>query len=165
MTLALDPARAFLAAKRIAVVGVSRDQKDFSRAVFRELLRRGHDVVPVNPALAEVEGRRAWAAVSEIEPPVDAALILTPPSATEAVVRDAIRAGVRHVWLHRGAGAGSGTPEALALCEAYGIEAVHDLCPFMAFSDAGVVHRVHGFFRRRLGRPLHAARHAERPER
>jgi predicted CoA-binding protein len=157
MALSLDRARAFLAAKRIAVVGVSRNEKDFSRIVFHELLRRGHDVAPVNPALTEVEGRRAWAAVSQIEPPVEAVLILTPRSATEAVVRDAIRAGVRKVWLHRGAGVGSGTPEALALCEANGIEAVHDLCPFMAFPDAGLPHSVHGFFRRRFGRPLQAA--------
>jgi predicted CoA-binding protein len=160
MTLALDRARAFLAAKRIAVVGVSRNEKDFSRLVFRELLRRGHDVVPVNPALTEVEGRRAWAAVSRIEPPVDAALILTPPSATQDVVWDAIRAGVRKVWLHRGTGAGSGTPEALALCEANGVEAVHDLCPFMALPDAGLPHRVHGFIRRRFGHPRHATQHA-----
>ena len=160
MALPLDRARAFLAAKRIAVVGVSRNEKDFSRAVFRELLRRGHDVVPVNPALTEVEGRRAWAAVSQIAPPVEAVLVLTPPSATVAVVRDAIRASVRKVWLHRGAGAGSGTPEALAVCEADGVEAVHDLCPFMAFPDAGLLHRAHGFFRRRFGHPMHAALHA-----
>ena len=157
MTLPVDRARAFLAAKRIAVVGVSRNEKDFSRYVLRELLSRGYDVVPVNPALTEVEGRRAWEAISVIQPPVEAALILTPPSATAAVVRDAIRAGVRKVWLHRGAGAGSGTPEALALCEENGVEAVHDLCPFMAFPDAGLPHRAHGFFRRHFGRSLHAA--------
>ena len=42
----------FLSCRRIAVVGVSRDPKDFSRAVLRELLKRGYDVVPVSPALA-----------------------------------------------------------------------------------------------------------------
>ena len=49
----IEEARAFLGARRIAVVGVSRNEKDFSRYVLRELARRGHDVVPVNPALAE----------------------------------------------------------------------------------------------------------------
>lgn len=160
MAITLDRARAFLATKRIAVVGVSRDEKDFSRVVFRELLRRGHDLVPVHPALAEVEGRRVWPTLSQIEPPVEAALVLTPPAATEAVVRDAIRAGVRKVWLHRGAGRGAGTPEALALCEANGIEVVHDLCPFMALPGAGLPHDVHGFFRRRFGRPMRATPHA-----
>ena len=54
----------FLSCRRIAVVGVSRDPKDFSRAVFRAFVERGYDAVPVNAAGGEVEGRRpraAWA--------------------------------------------------------------------------------------------------------
>ena len=35
----LEQARAFLDARRIAVVGVSRNEKDFSRMVLRELAR------------------------------------------------------------------------------------------------------------------------------
>jgi predicted CoA-binding protein len=144
----LEAARAFLAARRIAVVGVSRDEKDFSRAVFRELARRGLDVVPVNPALSEAEGRRAFARVGDVSPPADAALLLTPPARTEAVLRECAAAGIRRVWLHRGAGGGAATPEALAFCAAAGLEAVHGLCPFMALPGAAFPHRVHHFFRR-----------------
>jgi len=36
----------FLALKRIAMVGVSRDPKDFSRHLFREMYSRGYDMVP-----------------------------------------------------------------------------------------------------------------------
>ena len=36
----------FLSCRRIAVVGVSRDPKDFSRAVFRAFVERGYDAVP-----------------------------------------------------------------------------------------------------------------------
>jgi hypothetical protein len=39
----------FLAGKRIALVGVSSRTEDFSRALFRELVARGYDVVPVHP--------------------------------------------------------------------------------------------------------------------
>ena len=155
MPLPLDRARAFLGVRRIAVVGVSRNEKDFSRALFRELLRRGYDAVPVNPNLTEAEGRRAHGRVSGIVPPVEAALLLTSPAETEAVVRDALAAGVRKVWLHRGTGPGSASPAALGLCEASGVEVVRDLCPFMVMPGAGLPHRLHGFFRRRFG---HAAR-------
>jgi predicted CoA-binding protein len=148
----LEEARAFLVARRIAVVGVSRNEKDFSRMVLRELARRGLDVVPVNPALAEAEGRRCFARVQDVAPPADAALLLTPPARTEAVLRDCLAAGVRRVWLHQGAGPGAATPAALSLCAAAGIEAVHGLCPFMALPDAGFPHRVHHFFRRALAR-------------
>jgi uncharacterized protein len=157
MPLPLDRARVFLASKRIAVVGVSRNEKDFSRFVLRELLSRGYDAVPVSPVLDEAEGRRGWASLQKIDPPVEGALILTHPSIAESVVRDALGAGIRKVWFHRGASVGSATPAALALCEANGIEAVHDLCPFMALPDAGVPHRVHGFFWRCFGHATQAA--------
>jgi predicted CoA-binding protein len=145
----VDAAREFLEQKRIAVVGVSRHPRDFSRAVFRALAERGYDVVPVNPAATEIEGRRAFARVADVAPPVGAALLLTAPARTEAAVRDCMAAGVRRVWMHRGGGPGAATPEALALCAANGLDVVHDLCPFMMLPDAGLGHRLHGYFRRR----------------
>ena len=47
----------FLAQKRIAVVGVSRNPRDFTRTMFNEFIRRGYDAVPVNPNAAEIDGR------------------------------------------------------------------------------------------------------------
>jgi predicted CoA-binding protein len=143
----LGSARAFLALPRFALVGVERAEGGFSRMVFRELLRRGLDVVPVNPALQAAEGRRAFARVQDIEPSVQGALLMTPASRTADVVRDCLAAGVRHLWLHQGAGAGSASPEALALCQASGLTPVTGLCPFMAFPDAGWFHRLHRLFR------------------
>jgi predicted CoA-binding protein len=148
-TSTLERAREFLAHRRIAVVGLSRDPRDFSRGVFRELARRGYDVVPVNPALAQAEGRPCRAGVKEIDPPPDAALLFTPPAEAERVVRECLEAGVRRVWMHRGAGRGAASPAAIELCRAAGVEPVTDLCPFMALPDAGLGHRIHAWFRRR----------------
>jgi predicted CoA-binding protein len=150
----LDEARAFLASKRVAVVGVSRNPNDFSRMVFGELARRGLDVVPVNPALAEaeVDGRRAFARVGDVAPAADAALLLVPAARAEEAVKDCLAAGVRRIWFHRGAGAGSASTDALARCREAGVAPVQGLCPFMALPDAGFPHRVHGFFRRALAR-------------
>ena len=39
----------FLAQTRIAVIGVSHDPREISRALFKELRTRGYDTVPVNP--------------------------------------------------------------------------------------------------------------------
>lgn len=146
----MELAKAFLAERRIALVGVSRDHKDFSRMVLRELLQRGYDVVPVSPALAgaEVEGRRAVASLAGLVPPVAGALFLTPPRATAAAVRDALAAGVTRIWLHRGGGPGASSPEALAACRAAGVLPVTGLCPFMALPDAGWFHGLHRRFRR-----------------
>lgn len=152
MPSSMDEARAFLAAKRIAVVGLSRNEKDFSRMVLRELVRREHDVVPVHPEMKEAEGRRCYARIQDVSPPPEVALLMTAPAVTERVVRDCAEAGVRRVWMHRGAGgAGAASEAAIAFCRENGIRVVRDLCPFMAFEGAGLPHRIHGFFRRRLG--------------
>lgn len=149
MAEVLDRARAFLEHRRIAVVGVSRDPRGFARAIFKELLRRGYDAIPVNPGLAQAEGRTCHATVKAISPPPEVAILFTPPAEAEKVVRECLEAGVRRVWMHRGAGKGAASPGALALCRAQGIEVVTDLCPFMALPEVGWGHRVHAFFRHR----------------
>jgi predicted CoA-binding protein len=149
----LEEARRFLGAKRIALVGLSRDPKDFSRGVLRALEARGYDVVGVNPEPPAGADVRWFARVQDVSPPADAALLLTRPGQTERVLRDCVAAGIRRVWLHRGAGPGAESPKALAFCEEHGIEAVHGLCPFMALPGAGLGHRVHAFFRLRKARP------------
>jgi len=142
----------FLSCRRIAVVGVSRDPKDFSRAVFRAFVERGYDAVPVNAAGGEVDGRRAARWVGEMQPPPEAALLLTPPAATGQVVRECADAGVKRVWMHRGAGQGAVSPQAVALCRERGIEVVDGECPFMFLPDTGWFHGVHRFFKRLGGR-------------
>jgi predicted CoA-binding protein len=142
----------FLSCRRIAVVGVSRDPKDFSRAVLRAFVERGYDVVPVNAAGGEVDGHRSARWVGEVQPPPEAALLLTPPAATGQVVRECADAGVKRVWMHRGAGQGAVSPEAVALCRERGIEVVDGECPFMFLPDTGWFHGVHRFFKRLGGR-------------
>ena len=142
----------FLACRRVAVVGVSRDAGDFSRAVFRALVERGYDAVPVNPAGGEAEGRRSVARVGDVQPPPEAALLLTPARASAQVVRECADAGVRRVWLHRGGGEGAVSAEALALGRERGLEVVDGECPLMFLSHSGFVHGVHRFFRRLAGR-------------
>jgi uncharacterized protein len=132
----LDAARAFLSLRRIAVAGASRDARDFSRAILRELVRRGYDVVPVNPGASEIEGLPCHARVGDVTPPPEGVLVLTPAARTDAVVADALDAGVRHIWLHRGGGAGAATASARAACEARGVRPVTDLCPLMALPGA-----------------------------
>ena len=146
-------AEAFLACPRLAVVGVSRDRRSFSRAVVDELSRRGYEVVPVNPlGGAPVDGRPCVRRVQDISPPVEAALLLTPPAVTEQVVRDCREAGVRRVWMHRGLGPGAASPAAVDYCAANGIDVVNDACPFMYLPRAAFVHRAHRWCRERLGR-------------
>jgi predicted CoA-binding protein len=146
----IDRARRFLELRRFAVVGLSRAPNDFSRAVVRELWKRGFDAVPVHPAaeeIGEIEGHACYPRLAAIEPAVEGALLFTPPAITTEVVREAIAAGVRMVWMHRGAGRGAASPEALAACAEAGVVAIDGLCPFMVLPEAAWPHRLHGYFR------------------
>jgi len=141
----------FLAVKRVAVIGVSRNPKDFSRSLFREFRRRGYDAIPVNPGTADMEGVRCYANVQDIEPRVDRALLVTPAGMSERVVRECDAAGVCRVWLYRATGAGAVSPGALKLCQDRGMPVVAGECPFMFFPGAQWPHRLHGCFRKVFG--------------
>ena len=150
--IALAEIQDFLAQKRIAVVGASRNPKDFNAALFREFATRGYDVVPVNPNAKEIEGRPCFDSVQDVKPPVDAALILTPPNTTDTVVKDCAEAGVKRVWMFRAAGKGAVSPSAVEFCRREGIRVVPGHCPLMFLSKTGFPHRLHGFILKVIGR-------------
>ena len=148
----------FLAHNRMAMAGISRDPANLSVKLFQELTRRGYDVAPVNPNLGEVEGRRCFSRVQDIEPPVEAVLLMTSPEVTETVVRDCAEAGVRTVWMYRAGGKGSVSQKALEFCQERGIRVIPGECPFMFLPGSAGVHRFHGFVRKITGRyPRRAA--------
>jgi len=146
----LNTIQDFLAQKRIAFVGVSRDPRDFSSSLFSEFVKRGYDVVPVNPNASEVMGKRAFQRVQDIQPRVDAALLMTTSAVSEAVVAGCVEAGIRHVWLYRATGDGAVSEKALELCHQHGIKVVPGECPFMFFPHNGF-HGIHGFIRKITG--------------
>lgn len=146
----------FLAQKRIAMIGISRDPKDFSASLFQELERRGYDIVPVNPKVSEVMGRPCFARVQEVQPPVDGALLMTKPDVTDAVISDCAAAGIRRVWMYRAGGTGAVSEKALAFCREHSIQVVPGQCPFMFLPGTGGVHKFHGWFRKIFGKyPKH----------
>jgi hypothetical protein len=153
---ALETIEDFLAQKRIAMIGVSRNPKDFSAALFEELRKRGYDMVPVNPKVPEVMGQPCYTRVQDIQPPVDAALLMTKPEITEEVVADCAAAGIRRVWMYRAGGKGAVSLKAVAFCQEHGIQVIPGQCPFMFLTGAAGVHKFHGFFRKITGRyPRH----------
>ena len=141
----------FLAQRRFAMIGVSRGPGDFSRALLREFLKRGYEVIPVHPQCSEMEGRPCAASIAAVSPPVASVLLMTPPSVTEVLVRDCAAAGVKRIWMYRAAGAGAVSERAVAFCSSAGIEVVPGECPMMFLPGASWFHRLHGFARRIRG--------------
>ncbi len=49
--------------KRVAVIGASSDARKFGNRAVRTFLRRGYEVLPVNPNETTIEGLPAWRSV------------------------------------------------------------------------------------------------------
>lgn len=138
----------FLRQRRIAVVGVSRNPREFSRRLWRDLQSYGFNAVPVNPHIAELDGARVFATVRDITPPVDAALVITAAAQADSVVRDCLDAGVTRIWLHLGLGREPLSAGVRELCHSRGIAPIDGFCPYMFLPQAGWFHHLHGFFAR-----------------
>src|SRR6202043_739727 len=91
----------FLAQRRIAMVGISRDPRDFSRKLFREMRNRGYDIVPVNLFAEELEGEDCFQCLQVVQPKVDGVLLMAPPWETERVVHECAELGIPRVWMYR----------------------------------------------------------------
>jgi len=147
----MSTVRDFLAQKRIAVVGVSQDPKDFSRGLLRTLRERGYDAVAVNPKLQSADGAPCFANLAAVAPPVDGVLVMTSPAVTDQVVQECAALHIPRVWLYRAGGQGAVSPQAVEFCEDHGIAVVPGECPYMFFSGEHWFHRLHGFIKRIAG--------------
>ena len=138
----------FLAQKSLAVAGVSRQGKKFGNIAYRALRARGYRLFPVHPTAQEIEGDRCFASLAALPEGVGGVLVVLPPAQTEAVVRDAARAGIRRVWMQQGAA----SPAAIRACEENGMQVVHGHCILMFASPVRSYHQVHRWIWRLLGK-------------
>jgi len=141
----------FLAAKRIAVVGTSRNPKEYSRSLFQELLRHGYDAIPVNPYVEELDGKKCFKSIKDILPAPERALLLLPEDKTEQAVIDCADAGIQHVWLHRHVAGGVSDTRAIFRAEERGLSLVTGFCMFMFLPRSPFIHKLHGGVMKLIG--------------
>jgi predicted CoA-binding protein len=139
-----EAASEFLATRRVAVTGVSRDEKSGhgSNTVYRRLRDRGYEVFAVNPNADEVEGDPSYNNLRSIPGGVDAVVIGTRPERAEHTMRECADLGITHVWMHRGPGTGSVSPAATEYGRRHGITVIDGGCPCMFGPTADLGHRV-----------------------
>ena len=138
-----EAASAFLANKRVAVTGVSRTPKTHgSNSVYRRLRERGYEVFAVNPNADEVEGDQAYPDLKSIPGGVQAVVIGTRPETAEKTMHECAALGVKHVWMHWGAGASSVSEAATDYGRQHGIAVIDGGCPLMFPPTADFGHKV-----------------------
>jgi len=124
----------FLAQKRVAVAGVSRDNSHHpaGNLVYRRLKATGHDVFAINPNMDSFEGDRCYPNVQSIPGGIDGVVIITRPELTDRIVRDCSEAGVRRIWMHESLAKGSSVSEkAVEYCHQHDISVIAGACPMM----------------------------------
>ncbi|MFL6126983.1 CoA-binding protein [Actinophytocola sp.] len=122
----------FLATKRIAITGVSRDPAGHGGNVVHQRLReRGYEVFAVNPNADEIAGEKCYHDLKSIPGGVTAVVIATRPEAAEDTMRECVELGVKYVWMHRSFGPGSVSPAATEYGRAHGTTVIDGGCPLM----------------------------------
>jgi predicted CoA-binding protein len=138
-----EAAATFLANKRVAVTGVSRTPKTHgSNNVYRRLRERGYQVYAVNPNTGQVEGDQCYPDLASIPGGVQAVVIGTRPEIAEETMRECADLGIKHVWMHRGPGAGSVSAAATSYGRQHGITVIDGGCPLMFAPTSDVGHKI-----------------------
>ena len=108
-----------------AVVGCSPDPFRDSHRIAALLQARGYRVIPVNPAIDEVLGERAYASVHDIQEPVDVVDVFRRSDHAGRHVDEAIDIGAKAVWLQLGVIDVAAADRA----KIAGLDVVMDRCP------------------------------------
>jgi predicted CoA-binding protein len=138
-----EAAAEFLGHKRVAVTGVSRKPKNHgSNTVYKRLRERGYEVFAVNPNAERVEGDPAYSDLASIPGGVEAVVIGTRPEIAERTMHECAELGIRHVWMHRGPGAGSVSAPATQYGRKRGITVIDGGCPCMFGATADFGHKL-----------------------
>ena len=90
-----EAASEFLAQRRVAVTGVSREPGSHGgNVVYKRLRERGYDVFAVNPNADEVEGDTCYHDLRSIPGGVGAVVIGTRPELAEETMRECAELGI-----------------------------------------------------------------------
>ena len=114
----------FLGQKSFAIIGSFKNESKYAFRILRKLKEKGYKVYPVNPRLDTVDGLKCYKSISDIPITVDVVNVVTPPSVTEAIVRECREKAIKRVWLQPGAE----NEAVIRFCRDNTIDVIHGLC-------------------------------------
>ena len=113
-----------LAARTVAIVGLSPDPLRASYFIGYYLKRHGYKIVPVNPKETEILGEKSYPSLKDIPFPVDVVDVFRRPDAVPAIAREAVAIGAKALWLQFNVI----SPEAAKIAEDGGLTVIMDRC-------------------------------------
>ena len=119
-----DEIRNFLSLKKVAVIGISRNESKAAHFVPKYLSENGFDIIPVNPNSNEILSKKCYKEITEVEDDVDIVDVFRPSEDVLPFVRDAIKKNPKVIWLQEGIH----NEEAENLAREHGIDIVFNRC-------------------------------------
>jgi predicted CoA-binding protein len=134
----------FLAVKTVAVAGISRDEKKFSRLLLKKLVSEGFTVLPVNPNAQKIDTLQCYSSVADLPADVSQLIVVTNKKESRQVIQQAIDKGIKKIWVQQG----SETPEILAMAKNNSHDLITGECLFMWLGPVTGFHGFHRFMRK-----------------
>ena len=111
--------------KNIAVVGMSKNEEKAGNFVPKYLIEHGYNVIPVNPTISQVLGRKSYPTVTDIPERVDVVDIFRKSEDVPPVIDDALnRKDIQVIWMQEGIY----NEEAEKKAKENGIDVVYNRC-------------------------------------
>ena len=129
----------FLAPKKLAIAGVSRDPKKFGYAVYKELKQKGFEIYPVNPNADEIDGMKCYKQIIMLPPDVDRLLIVTPKDRTSILIEEAVAKRIPYIWIQQK----SETKEAIDFALSKKVNLIARQCILMHAEPVKSFHKFH----------------------
>jgi len=85
------------APQSVAVFGASDRKDSVGQIVFQNMLESGYTggLFPINPTHAEIQGKKAFASISEVGEQIELVVIATPPQTVPGIIEDCGKHGVK----------------------------------------------------------------------
>jgi uncharacterized protein len=117
--------KGFYKLKNIAVVGMSKNEEKPSHFVPKYLIEHGYNVIPINPTITEVFGKKSYPSIADVQEKIDIVDVFRRSEDVPPVIDDAIRKnGIKLVWMQTGIYNG----EAEKKAKENGIDVVYNRC-------------------------------------
>ncbi len=110
---------------KVAVVGASIDSEKYGHKVFKFLLDRSFEVLPVNPKYDEILGVKVYPVVESLPVDADVVDIVVPPAVGMKIVEQISNLNYKPlIWLQPGAE----SEEIINFCSANNLPVVYGRC-------------------------------------
>jgi predicted CoA-binding protein len=116
--------REILSNKKVAVIGISKNESKSAHYVPKYLSEHGFEISPVNPTADKILGKKCYSRITEINSPIDIVDIFRPSEEVLPFVQDAIKIKPKVIWLQLGIH----NSEAEKLARDAGIDVVFNRC-------------------------------------